>query len=344
MFRGYIAAPNPYLSDEIMKTRWAGMASLTEHHRDALRLLDQLGEDVNREELLDEFGRTPFRLRREAAVALSPHWQRLETAHEARLAGDLHAARKHCEDVLAASPAETLAGKLRGLVRTIDVEQAFAAGKTVNLVPGFTPEEAVEVVGRWETASDGALVHYPEDGEDGEILLPPDIHDDFRLTADIVFAADDDRARAGIQFDCGWPNVGLQRGSTNVEVDRYLHKAIFGGSRVWVNLREEVHVNRRSTLTVEVYHQTVAAWVDSRKVVSGRPLMVWHEEPEQQLMGLYVSYRGDVQDPVLFERLRLEPVTETPPDWQDPGLDLPRLTRPWAGEMPEGMEPGGPVS
>lgn len=342
VFRGYLNEPDPGVDAKVVKTLWAAIASAGGHHADVVRLLDELGDDVERARLLSRFGRTPLGLRREAELGMSPHKQKLDAARSARASGDHGRARRLYREVLAASPGAGITGYAQGGLRASEVEEAFAAGKTVELIPGFTPDQCVEVIGHWEVAVDGAVVHHPKGEEQAQLLFPPDIRDNYRLVANIVFAADDDRAMAGLVLNHGWPNVGLQSGAEMLMADRYAHKAHVGGDRVYPPLQWDVRVNRRMTLTGEIYRQTLAGWVDGRKVFSAHPLMTWYEDPEQQLPGILINYRGNVTEPLRFERLTLIPLTETPPGWEDPGLRLPQLTRPWAGKMPEGWVPSGP--
>lgn len=337
MFRGYLAAPDPCQPEATIRSMWAAIASLGGHHRDVIAQLDAVGDDVQRETLLSELALTPSSMRRDAEMALSPQAAKLRSADEARADGDYRAARRHYEAVLAASPEDAVAGAARGGLRAIDVMQAFNAGETVQLVPGFTPDQCPVVAGEWEVASDGTLIHRPNGGQGGEFAFPMDIPDNYRLVAEIAFPPDDDRVRAMLMIDYARPGIGLQCGCEVVVVDRFLHKTMLAGTRLSSGTRQmDVHINRRVQFTAELYRQTLAGYLGTRRVISAVPLMEWLEEPDAQLMGISLEYRGPVHDPVRIESVTLEPLREAPPGWKDPSQHVAHLSRPWAGEMPEG--------
>ena len=334
MFGGYLGTRKPAVDAAMVRTGWAGIASAVGRHREAVRLLDELGDSVDTGQLANHFARSPFGIRRLAALATTPHAAALAAAEKQRASGDLAGAIAACRQVLSAEPSQMVQSIASGRIRALQVEQKLAAGETVDLVPGFAPNECVEVAGDWEKEVSGGLVNYPDGDEQADILSPADVHDNYRLTAQIAFPPDDDRVAAGLIFSAGYPGRGLAMGSESFMGDRYGHLMRVSGTRVSPTMERQMHVNRRARISAEVYRQTFAGYIGGTTVFEGFPLMVWHEEPEKELVGLRIHYNGDVKEAVRIEQVTLEPITSTPPGWADPGIRLQSLPREWAGEMP----------
>lgn len=335
MFEGYLGADDPPISENCIMTHWTVVAWRHGNAARAQKILTELGEDLCEDTVLRVFGFSAEELRREVAVAASPQAKRLAQAREAYESGDREAAAQKFRAVLEASPAPEVTDGARSGLKAIEIERAFEAGKPIELVPGCNVGECIDVVGEWSVAEDGALVHHPADGEEAMLLFPADIKDNYHLSADIVFPTDDDRVSAGFIFGHAYPNVGMGRGSEVLLADRYSHHVQPNGGRMLPHARTPVHINRRMTLGLEVYRQTFAAYVDGERVLQGRPLLEWYEEPPHQLLGLMLSFRGPVTDPVRFERVSLRPLTEEPEDWVHPQMAKPSEgARGWAGARP----------
>ncbi|MEA3399716.1 MAG: hypothetical protein U9R79_00590 [Armatimonadota bacterium] len=331
MFEGYLAEPDSEISEACIRTWWAGAAWRGEWWEEAREQLALVGEDLDAK-ALDELCHTaPATLRTDVAVHTSPQADAISEADAALAAGDIGEAETLYRQVMQAAGSQEVSDYAGQRLAGMRVERAMAEGETIELVPGIPLGRCHTVNGKWETADDGSLVLHPE-GEGGFVLFPGSVEDNYRMTVHIEFPPDDDRFQAGIVFSWPDPMAGFGAGCENLMADRYNHFLQPSGSRLGPQPRHEVHVNRTCALTLEVYRQTVAAYLDGRKLLQGRALKEWYEEPERQLVGVTVGVLGDVTDPLRIRKVTLEPLSEQPEDWVKPVWAQEGPAPGWAGE------------
>ncbi|MGC9318353.1 MAG: hypothetical protein ACP5KN_10035 [Armatimonadota bacterium] len=330
MFEGYLAEPDSTIPEDCIRTWWAGAAWRGERWEEAREQLALVGDDLDATALDRIFDTAPLTVRTDVAVHTSPQADAISQADAAAAAGDLQKAEVLYRQVVQEAGSQAVIDYAGQRLEGMRIERAMAEGTTIALVPGLPLGRCHTVSGNWEMADDGSFVLHPE-GEGGFVLFPGSVEDDYRMTVHLEFPPDDDRFQAGIVFSWPDPSVGFGAGCENLLADRYHHFVRPSGTRLGtLHPEHEVHVNRKCALTLEVYRQTVAAYLDGRKLLQGRPLDNWYVEPQRQLVGVTVGVHGDVTDPLRVRKVTLEPLTRQPEDWVKPSV--PDRAPGWAKE------------